>query len=184
MLQLVPFQRSASVFVVLPVTKSPTASHALADAQETSLSWLLVAPRGLGVAWMLQPPPFQVSASVSLVLPLTNKPTAVHAVAEVHEIPVSCPALASWMLMTVHVPPLSRSASRWLPVLSLTLPTAMHALEAVHDTALKLQVTPPGGTGVACSSQLAAAGCATARTTGITSAVINASRLIPTGAPP
>ena len=47
--QFDPFQPSARVCVTPPLTNWPTASHDDAVLQETSLSWLLVAPEGLGV---------------------------------------------------------------------------------------------------------------------------------------
>ena len=53
-----------------PVTESPTAVQAVADAQETWLSTLVVAPAGLGVAWTDQLLPFQRSARVTVAVPL------------------------------------------------------------------------------------------------------------------
>src|SRR6516165_2157256 len=91
--QPVPFQASASVTLVVPVLEEPTASHAVAEMQETPESPLEAWPAGFWVAWMVQVLPFQTSASVWNVLPVENWPTASHAVAEVHETP------SSWLLV-------------------------------------------------------------------------------------
>ena len=78
MVQEPPFQASARVLVAPPLVNCPTASHDDADLHETSLSWLAVAPLGLGVLWTDQVPPFQTSARVSMVPPLLKLPTASH----------------------------------------------------------------------------------------------------------
>src|SRR5580704_14056565 len=51
MVQAEPFHASASVTGAEPVAEAPTAVQAVADAHETWLSTLVVAPAGLGVAW-------------------------------------------------------------------------------------------------------------------------------------
>src|SRR6516165_7858794 len=78
MVQLLPFHASARVWVAEPLLDCPTASHTDADLQKTPLSWLLVAPPGLGVDWTLQLLPFHISARVCVVPPLLNWPTASH----------------------------------------------------------------------------------------------------------
>lgn len=87
--QLVPFHARARVTVAFELfTAKPTAVHADDDAQETPSNSLLVAPLGFGVDWIAQPLPFQRSASVTVVPPLfLDSPTAVQAVAEVHDTP-------------------------------------------------------------------------------------------------
>jgi hypothetical protein len=94
LVQLLPFQASASVALVVPVADEPTASHTVAEKQETPRSPLEVWLVALGVAWMVQVLPFQTSARVWNVLPpVENWPTASHAVADVQETP------ASWLLV-------------------------------------------------------------------------------------
>ena len=93
MAQLVPFQASASVTLVVPVNEEPTASHAVAEMHETPRSPLEVWLAALEVAWMVQVLPFQTSASVLAVPPLENCPTASHAVADVQE------TALSWLLV-------------------------------------------------------------------------------------
>ena len=93
--QLVPFHRSASACMLLAAVACPTAVQAVADVHETPLRALTEAPAGLGVAWMDQLVPFQDSASVAWVpvLPVES-PTAVQAVADVHETPSRSMAVA------------------------------------------------------------------------------------------
>jgi hypothetical protein len=78
-----PFQRSANGTTVL--LEDPTAVQAVAALHETPLRTMYVAPAGLGVGWICQAVPFQRSASDTMVLPLLYTPTAVQAVAELHE---------------------------------------------------------------------------------------------------
>ena len=58
--------------LVVPVLEEPTASHMVADMQETPRSPLEAWPGGFWVAWMVQVLPFQTSASVWNVLPVEN----------------------------------------------------------------------------------------------------------------
>ncbi len=108
-----------------------------------------------------------------MVPPLLKLPTASHADADLHEMPLSWPAPGSGMLTTVQVLPVRLSASR--PV---AFPTAMHEVVDVQDTALKSQTDAPDGTGVFCCSQLAAAGCAASSTPVSTRAAVTTNRLI------
>ena len=93
-LQVVPFQRSASA-AVEPVLKSevPTAVQFVADVHETASNELSAPPLGLGVDCIAQLVPFQRSArvdSVALIpLPLAKAPTAMQAAADVHDTPAS-----------------------------------------------------------------------------------------------
>ena len=171
MVQVVPFQTSASVRNAPPVENWPTASHAVADVQETPLSWLLVAPDGIGVVWMVQFVPSQRSASS----PLPVSPTASHAVADVHEMLVSDPLPG--MFTSAHVVPLRCSAIR-VPPARPVFPTAMHEVGDVQDTALSCQSAAPCRTGVPCSSQLAVAGWAIISSTGTAAAAASTRRLI------
>ena len=75
-----------------------------------------------------------------MVPPLSKLPTASHAEADVHEMPVSWPPPGSGMVSTVHVLPLRLSASS--PV---ALPTAMQDVVEVQDTALNCQTDAPEG---------------------------------------
>jgi hypothetical protein len=92
--QLVPSQISASVRWVLPTSYDPTAVHAVADVHDTPFRAMVVALAGVGVLWIVQLVPSQISASVSGVLPTTYAPTAVQAVADVHDTPVKPPDVA------------------------------------------------------------------------------------------
>src|ERR1700730_2292988 len=67
----------------------PTAVQAVAVLHDTPFRKLLTAPAGLGVGWIFQLLPFQRSASVTRVPePLPESPTAVQAVAAVHDTPI------------------------------------------------------------------------------------------------
>jgi hypothetical protein len=69
---------------------SPTAVQAVADVHETPLSSLPLAPGKFGVVWSDQLVPFQCSARViSLPMLSTEFPTAVHAMDDAHETPLS-----------------------------------------------------------------------------------------------
>ena len=59
--QVVPFQRSASV----PWSDNPTAVQAVDEVHETPERKLNCAPDGFAVAWTVQAVPFQRSASVT-----------------------------------------------------------------------------------------------------------------------
>src|SRR6516164_5668612 len=179
--QLLPFHSSASVSMLPPLmVASPTASQRDAETHETSLSWLEVTPAGFGVDWTLQELPFHSSASVSVVPPLSNCPTASQDDDDVHQMPGSCPAPGSGMPTIVQVLPLRLSERRLLS----TFPTAMQVAVPVQDTALSDQVGfDPDGAGVDCCIQLAEAGCAITRTVDTTSAAVTANRFIASSLP-
>ena len=64
--------------------------QALAEVHDTADKRLVVAPTGLGVAWIVQRVPFQCSARVpSVPALLACEPVAVHALAAEHDTPVS-----------------------------------------------------------------------------------------------
>jgi hypothetical protein len=64
--------------------------HAVVEVHDTPPKLLDVAPVGLGASWVDQLVPFQRSArALSLLAPITEEPTAVQTVAELHEIPLS-----------------------------------------------------------------------------------------------
>jgi hypothetical protein len=103
--QWAPFHRSAKF--------APTAVQAPGELHETAESPLLVAPAGLGVAWMRHLVPFQASASVRSLPLVEELPAAVHARAELHDTPdspLAAPALfgVAWMR---HLVPFHRSAN-------------------------------------------------------------------------
>src|SRR5215469_5412932 len=106
MVQLLPFHTSARAGKLLPVRDSPTASHAVADVQETPLSLLMTAPLTSWVLLIVQLLPFHSSASVCLLPPLLHCPPASQDDDDVHQRPGSCPAPGSGMLTIVQVLPL------------------------------------------------------------------------------
>ena len=121
--QVVPFHFSATVKEAPVVGPSelevPTAVQAVAEVHETPSRFGLVAPVGVGVVWIVQAVPFHRSAmvlyTVTFVDGTSNSPTAVQAVAEVHET-LSRPLLPGYVGTglgvgsTVQVVPFHRSA--------------------------------------------------------------------------
>ena len=110
-----PFQRSASGTVLVPLKNEPTAVQAFGAVHATPCRAGSEPPAGMGVFWMVQFVPFHPSAQVWP----EAEPTAVHAVAERHETSLSWlvvePARlgVAWMVQLV---PSQRSASvSWLP---------------------------------------------------------------------
>jgi hypothetical protein len=134
--QAVPFHRSASN----PKFVFPTAVQAEAEVHETAFR-VYPALREPGDGWMLHFVPFHCSATVPRPLPEPSRtptpPTAVHAVADVHDTPfrelVGAPAGAGigWMRQLV---PSHRSA---ITCPALLFPTAVHAVGDVQEMALK-----------------------------------------------
>jgi len=120
--------------MVWPSPDNPTAVHFVADVHDTPRRLLLGGPLGLGVVWIVQLVPSQRSANVP-PLPMLgpDSPTAVHAVADVHETAFRLPPLG--VVWVVQVLPSQRSASP-------PDPTAMHAVADVHETPFRL--TPLG----------------------------------------
>jgi hypothetical protein len=94
--QVVPFHISATDWSLVGEVAWPMVMQNVAEVQETLASELSVAPGGLGVFRTDQAVPFHDSASVTPApVRLCRPPTAMHAVAEVHETAVSSPWLAS-----------------------------------------------------------------------------------------
>jgi hypothetical protein len=156
MTQLVPFQRSASVNSVGEASPyHPAAVQAVADEQDTAVSWLSFAPVGLGVGWMTQVVPFQRSASVC-GWPKGRKydPTAVQEVADGQDTPSRSPCAVPvglgvvWMDQAV---PFQVSASVDVSPVEASLmyePTAVHAVADRHETPSKEACMPGAGLGV------------------------------------
>src|SRR5215469_3534744 len=68
-IHLAPFLVSASAALLpLPLAVTPTATQLCAEGHEIALNSLKVCPAGLGVASIRQRDPFQVSASVSMIM--------------------------------------------------------------------------------------------------------------------
>ena len=101
-------------------TGEPTAKHSV-PAHETLVRRLV--PGGFGVVWIVQLVPSQRSASVLLgkVPEVAKAPTAVHAVAAVHETEVSAAAVAPagvGALWTVQLVPFQVSTRTWVGALA------------------------------------------------------------------
>src|SRR5215469_2210722 len=119
MRQLVPFQASATVRMLMPSAWRPAAMQALREGHDTPARTV---PPGLGITWSVQRAPFHRSAK--------SAPTAVQAPGELHETAESPPLVApaglgvAWMR---HLVPFQASASvRPLPRMT-ELPTAVQA---------------------------------------------------------
>jgi hypothetical protein len=131
-----PFHRSASE---TPPLVYPTASQNFEEGHETAVS---IACLDLAACWTNQRPTFNRSISA----PDRSKPTAVHALVELHEIAVNplLPKPAGFGFgLTDHTDPFDRTSSgdrRWaLPVNAgpatwVNDPTAEHCLREGHDT--------------------------------------------------
>ena len=140
----------------------PTAVHAVADVHDTPSSSLLVAP-GLGVGRADQREPSQRSANVKpWPVLLSNHPTAVHAVADVHDT-LSSPLMVAPAGLVVgwayRRDPSQLSANvTCRPALPTDHPTVVHAVADVHDTPPSTLVIAPAGLGVGRADQPEAAG--------------------------
>lgn len=138
---LAPVQRSTSAF---PCPLCPTAMHALADVHDT----LPKPPPTAGVRWIDHRLPFHRSTRVFIgpgpPKDFPSPPTAVQALAEVHDTPdrkPSCPGLGvRWI---DHLAPFQRSTNA---VRALLTPMATQALADGHDTPEKIS-PPPAGPG-------------------------------------
>ena len=133
--QVVPSQRSTSVASSPePVEGDPTAVQALMDVHDTPLSRLLGAPAWLGVGWIDQLVPFQRSTRdrpAGRLDQVENVPTAVQALAEVHDTPLSelpMSSAGSATAWTDQLFPSQRSASGRWPELPSLYPTAVQAI--------------------------------------------------------
>jgi len=86
--QLEPFQTSASIWLAL----DPTATHTISDPHETPSSAL---SDGCGAAWIFQLPALHTSISSIGDPPAVPKlPTAVHSLADAHDTAFNCPLAA------------------------------------------------------------------------------------------
>src|SRR6266496_3935592 len=133
-----PFHRSAS-------TRGPTApttTHRLADVHDTASRAFPGVPTGLpGVRWITQDVPFHRSASVTRA-PRTRRtrpPTAVHALAELHDTAAGSAIAGLGVGWMAQVVPFQRSASAPAPVFPRRVPPSVkpapvHAVADVHDT--------------------------------------------------
>jgi hypothetical protein len=154
MAQLLPFHTSARVAKLGLVNELPTASQELADVHETPASWLLAAPLTLAVDWMDQLLPFHTSASVVVVEPVVDSPTASQALADVQETPLSELLVAplglgvDWMDQLL---PFHTSASVCVVELGVAWPTASQKLADVHEMVLS---RPPPGSGMVTTVQV------------------------------
>jgi hypothetical protein len=126
----------------------PAATHAPAEVHDTPISSLAFpsavgSATALGVRWIDHVEPFQRSAKVApLTSPLTTPeepPTAVHALADVHDTPLKKESWAAGLGVrwTDHLEPFQRSSSGLFP----SDPTTTRARGEVRDTALS---EPPG----------------------------------------
>jgi hypothetical protein len=139
----VPFHASASEKRSELPSKLPTAVQATAELHDTLLRVLAMAPAGLGVDCSFQTVPFHLSANVTSEEEalLKDDPTAIHAVAELHETPASFVTIApagSGVACTVQAVPFHTSArgTSFLTVL-VNHPAAVQAVAEVHDTPLR-----------------------------------------------
>jgi hypothetical protein len=142
---VVPFHCSASVTPAPEMSVVPTAIQAEDEAHDTEVR--MGDGPGLGVDWMVHAVPFHRSASV----PRLESPTAMHAVADVHdtpEKPLDCAPAGSGVDCTAQEVPFQRSASVTpVPELSVKFPTAVQLEADEHDTAFKNVLCAPGGSG-------------------------------------
>jgi len=114
MVQFVPFQRSASVSRWLPggPLRTPTAVHAFAALHDTPARTGVLPSEGFATCWRAHAVPSQRSASATWVPSLlTAKPTAVQALAEVHDTWSRSPPFGLGVDWMVQVVPFQRSAS-------------------------------------------------------------------------
>jgi hypothetical protein len=149
MLQRVPSHRSAIVPSALPVRSArlPTAVQAELDAQASPFSWLLCAPRRVGVGCTFQRPRLKRSARLSA----PEFPTAVQIDADVQATATRPRGRAPDGVASIrHRLPSHRSASvaSVFPDWSVELPTAVHAVADVQATSLSSLPGAPAGLGV------------------------------------
>jgi hypothetical protein len=114
----------------------------------------------VGIAWIVQPVPFQLSA-ISSCAPeqfgssseRQASPTAMQAVADVHETALKVLIVAPGIFgvgWTVQPLPSRRAANvTSMFALFVKLPTAVHAISDVHDTRFSAPLAGPLGSGIA-----------------------------------
>ena len=150
---LVPFRLSANADVTPFLVLNPTAWHVLSAGQDTLDNPLAVLPRTTATLCVVQFVPFHRSARGTVLDPVKNEPTAVHAFGAVHDTPLregSDPPPGIGVLWMVQLVPFQASAQIW-PVAE---PTAVHAVAALQDTSLSWLVVEPAGLGVCWTVQL------------------------------
>jgi len=147
MLQVLPFQRSASGF---GCPGPPMAMQNDPVGHDTPPKRLPGAPLGAGVGWTRQAVPFHRSArGTKMPARLVVWPTAVHAEGDVHETVESIPGGSVGVGRMLHRVPFHRSARN--PPMSLRLevpPTAMHDLGEVQATLNRPLAAAPTRLGV------------------------------------
>ena len=129
--QRLPFHRSTSEFVALPMSYRPTAVHSVALVHATADSSGFVAPVGLGAATGSQRSPFHRSTNGFRELLSVYRPTAKQLLVVAHA------TLASWLkraptgaglAITDHLPPVHRSISAAGVPEPFFNPTAKHVV--------------------------------------------------------
>lgn len=143
---VVPSHASANVPADAPLAP-PNAAQVVAEVHDTPASCVFGEPAGLGGNCMIQLLPVKRSAKAKTVEALlTQNPTAVQAVAEVHDTAFSALEVAfagDGAVIRVQLPALQRSASDLEPEPLSKLPTAIHAVEDGHDTPSSRVVCAP-----------------------------------------
>jgi hypothetical protein len=127
--------------------------QAAAETQDTLPRPLLIPPRGLGTTDHLVP--FQDSTRARVERPLSKLPTAVHAVAEIHDTPPRVLLFADGLRLgtTDQLVPFHDSTKVLDLPLTLWMPTVVHLAAETHDTSnRKLRVTL--GLGLGTTDQL------------------------------
>jgi hypothetical protein len=121
----------------------PTALQAVAEVQDTPVSWVWTAADGLAVDWTDQLVPFHPSAKVTSREGPMNQPTAVQAVGDQHDTPFRWLYVAPVGLAVDSVDqlvPFQRSTN----IVEPAKPTAVQADGDVHDTPLSWPDVAPG----------------------------------------
>jgi hypothetical protein len=133
--QRLPFQRSTNpIRVGLPpgVVDTPTAMQNLPDVHDTPLSVASSAPTGLVVRWIDQRLPFQCSASGASRPRANFAPTALQAVADVHDTALSAPTPGERTTAQVAVVARAASGSNSAHATQINRPTAIAPKDAIH----------------------------------------------------
>jgi hypothetical protein len=135
------------------------AAHLAAEGHEMPLSALPDVPFGLGVEPINQLAPFHASARVTGVPALLwYEPTAVHAVAELHERPprelLSAPAGLAVERIDQPFPFHTSARLNVVPAVLKPDPTAAHAWGELHEMLLRSLNTAPAGSRVGWIDQL------------------------------
>ena len=132
------------------VADPPTAVQAEAEAHDTELRELKALPGGLGEGWIVQLVPFQRSTRVvdAVAVLLYVAPTAMQAVAEVHNTPLNKASVGLGVVWIDQLVPFQRSTNVPRVVRLDHPPTAVHAVAELHDTLSSSLFVAPAGAGV------------------------------------